>query len=334
MIIGMFLTSYDLVGFDSNLQPWQIPEDYFDFVVISDTHFYKGCIDPENNCYSIPLQIREQINNLSMRPEFVVNCGDLICNNSAETCDSIGLYNDGFEMPVYMVIGNHEADPDLSDTSWVDDENHVKPVQGLLPGSERWYHWTHENSVFVVVNNNNDASDFGYETSSPPYDSLHHYFSSQRDSVRKWLDEGGEEIKWKFVFGHRAYYGAESKVRRPNIHFSESYAETLRTGSNSFLRDLEAYEVDFMISGDQHAYCRTTHIFEDAVDEFGPIYMTVGGGGGDINRGIDTSLSRGVRKAFDDKHFYTIFKVRGNRIRAVTIDPESRQILDEFEVFQ
>jgi len=333
-VIGVLLAGTGPGSFESFYEPWLIPEDYFDFVVISDAHFYEGCLDPENHCYSIPLEIRRQINELPTRPDFVVNCGDMICNNRTATCDSLMSYIAGFDMPVYHVIGNHEADPDLTDTTWVNDDNHVQPIQEILPGARRWYHWTHANCTFVAVNNNNDSSDPGYDISSPPYDSLHHVKSSQRDSVRTWLSQGGEDVRWKFVFGHRAYYGAESQPRRPNVKFSSDYAETLRTGSNSFLRELEENDVDFMISGDQHAYCRTKPIFEDEVDDVGPIYMTVGGAGGDINRGMDITLSKGVRISFDDKHFYTIFKVRGHRIQAVTIDPETRQVLDEFEVFK
>ncbi len=216
----------------------------------------------------------------------------------------------------------------------MDDENHVWPIQSRLPGQRRWYRWEYESALFIVVSNNNDASDsLFYFTSSPPCDSLHHAQSSQRDSVRTWLESAGEHTVWKFVFGHRAYYGAESRVIRPNVYFSQDYAEKLRTGGTSFLRDLEAGSVDFMISGDQHAFTRTGRLKENRLSpDDGVIYLTLGGGGGKIERGLDISLSVGVEEAFDDSYFYTIFKVVADTVRVITVEPGTHRILDNCTV--
>ncbi len=82
--------------------------------MVSDLHFPFGC---EYGCYETPLLIRSEINQLPKPPAFVVLCGDLICSNREETCDSLDAFVAGFDMPVYMVIGNHEADPNIFDST-------------------------------------------------------------------------------------------------------------------------------------------------------------------------------------------------------------------------
>jgi hypothetical protein len=254
--------------------------------------------------------------------------------------------------PKVYGMGNHEADVGTDSSLvvfiWADSTNHYAPANWwepafgcdsttAIPDCRRWFS-THFGSppraALLVLNNNSDTNwdDTFYPYCLTPFDSLNTAGSAQRTWFNAEIDSLPASVEVVFVACHRTYYGVENLYNRPNIlyshaEFPDAPAETLRTGSVSFLRDVESiYDRKpnvkwvFMINGDQHCFAETVPIKKDKRnDKKGVVYLTVGISGARINRASPyPALSKippgALVFAFDDRWGSTRFDVLTDRV--------------------
>ena len=302
----------------------------FTFAVVSDTH--TG--GTKRTGGPVFRRIIEMLN--EEKPDLLVHCGDWIIGPSydragratADTFFSCLALLDS-SIAFYPVLGNHEGD-------------HIDYTysRSLFPLLERggWYSFDHGNAHFFVVENNSDAPDStlrGY-SSCKPNGGINTPGSPQREWLAADLAGRGDRPAWTFGFGHRTYYGAEQYSGRKNI-------VSARREADSFCRLVEDANVDIFFSGDQHCYTRTTPIRDGRVWEetdSSTVYLTVGGGGGRINRGVTAGIEFPALEGFPDgafvtgtrsAHFYLLCEVEGGTFHADVIDT-SGALVDSFTI--
>jgi predicted phosphodiesterase len=306
------------------------PGRAFSFAVVSDTH--TGATAHTGK--KVFARIIEQVN--EKKPDFLVHCGDWII---APTPDKLGEATaDTFmhllslldpEIAFYPVLGNHEGD--------YEDYAYARSFFPVL-GESGWYSFDHGGARFFVVENNSDAPDSdlpGYR-SCLPNGGINTPGSAQRAWLASVLRSRPPDTVWTFGFGHRSYYGAEQYAGRKNI-------ASARRGEGSFCRLIEEAGVDVFFNGDQHCYTRTTPIRDgEAAEgvENATVYLTVGGGGGRINRGRNVSLEFPVLEGLPrgayvtgtkSKHFFVHCTVRDRLFHADVIDT-SGALIDSFSI--
>lgn len=138
-----------------------LPEALFEFVVISDLHFFDTGLNKEVEFLSRRKQTKRALRALQMadalKPDFIIHLGDLI----QQYPESIGFHNamfsalkrlKNFKVKFYHVAGNHDVgdkpDPTMP-THYVTSEslnwyhNHICPS---------WYSFNYLNCHFVVLN--------------------------------------------------------------------------------------------------------------------------------------------------------------------------------------
>ncbi|MFN8176780.1 MAG: FlgD immunoglobulin-like domain containing protein [bacterium] len=263
-----------------------------------------------------------------------------------------------------FAMGNHEADPGWApggDFYWVDPQNKYAPANWMEPlfgcdsttaiqNCRRWYsvYLGEPPRVALLVTSSNSDSDFDDETygwCKVPFDSLNTQGSAQRRWLNAQIDSLPPSVDVVFVAGHRTFYGVENFWARPNIYRSYAYngqapAETLRTGAVSFLRDVESIysrqpnvKRVFMINGDQHCFAETVPIRHNVRDDaHGVVYLTVGIGGGCINRATPFPQLNAVPPhtlvaAFDDHWGSTRFEIARDRVEFTVFEAYTDSVL-------
>jgi hypothetical protein len=299
------------------------------FAVVSDTHI-RGRGETGNAVFS---RIARRIDEL--RPDFLVHCGDWIIGPTYDqgdegTADTLMRYIDLLDPSIafYPVLGNHEAD-------YVD-FTYARSFFPVL--KDGWYSFDRGPAHFFVVENNSDAPDSnlpGYEHCLPN-GGINTPGSPQRMWLEMDLASRPAGTLWTFGFGHRAYYGAEQYAGRKNI-------ESARRGEGSFCGLIEDARVDVFFNGDQHCYTRTTPIRGGRAwpeSDSSTVYLTVGGGGGRINRGENAGRPFPDLEDFPDgayvagtrsEHFFVHCTVDGRLFRADVIDT-SGAVIDSFTI--
>ncbi len=306
------------------------PGGSFTFAVISDTHT-GGTKTTGQQVYR---RILEMVN--EEKPDLLVHCGDWIIaptfdkagHATADTFLAITSMLDS-SIAFYPVLGNHEGDHE--------DFSYARSFYPVL-GDSGWYSFDHGNAHFFVVENNSDAPDsalMGYRHCLPNAG-----INTPGSRQRRWLESDLKgrrpETEWTFGFGHRSYYGAEEYAGRKNVYVA-------REGEGAFCPFIEDAGVDVFFNGDQHCYTRTTPIrhgrrWEES--DRSTVYLTVGGGGGRINRGgserfpfpfLDDFPEDAYVTGTKTRHFFLLCTVDGPRFHADVIDTSGARI-DSFTI--
>ncbi len=307
-------------------------EERFSFAVISDSHT-AGTLKTGTKVYA---RIIEHLN--ERKPDLLVHCGDWIVGPTYDrggrvsTADTFLTYTALLDSSIafYPVLGNHEGD--------YEDYDYAMGLFDVFSDENGWYSFDHKNAHFFIVENNSDASDStlrGYRFCKP-----NGKLNTPDSPQRTWLDQdlGSrlESTEWTFGFGHRSYYGAEDYAGRKNVFEG-------RTGEGAVCRVMENAGVDIFFNGDQHCYTRTTPIRDGQVwaeTDSSTVYLTCGGAGGRINRGVKKGLEFPVLKDLPEntyvagtktKHFFVYCTVAGNRFHADVIDT-SGALIDSFSI--
>ncbi|MFH1680759.1 MAG: metallophosphoesterase [Candidatus Eisenbacteria bacterium] len=306
------------------------PSGRFSFAVVSDTHTGTTAHTGKR----VFARLIEQINEKD--PDFLVHCGDWIISPTPDklgeaTADTflhyLSLLDPGIAF--YPVLGNHEGD--------YEDYTYARSFFAVL-GESGWYSFDHGSAHFFVVENNSDAPDSGLPgyRFCLPNGGINTPGSPQRNWLASDLANRLPETAWTFGFGHRAYYGAEQYAGRRNI-------ESARRGPGSFCGLVEDAGVDLFFSGDQHCYTRTAPIRGGeacAESESATVYLTVGGGGGRINRGVKVGIDFPALEGLPEgayaagtktRHFFVHCSVEDRLFHADVIDT-SGALIDSFSI--
>lgn len=215
----------------------------FAFAVISDTQFN-------------PV-VAGKLSKLAwaQRPSFLLHPGDLVdtgVNDSHWTQHFFpGMHELISRVPMYPVLGNHEQNA----------SNYYEYMS--LPDPEYYYEFPYGNAQFFMIDTNRNVG-----PDSEQY---------------KWLDDalGKSDATWKFVCHHHPPYSSDENDYGDLWKTNKSSRGDLRARQLSALYD--KHEVDVVWNGHIHSYERTWPVREGkAVADGGPIYMIVGGGGGNL----------------------------------------------------
>jgi len=179
-------------------------ENTFRFAVIADTHiiddFYTG--DEGQIYYSANrlLAVRDMFNALTPAIELVINAGDAAHNYPSTDYDfyfenytRFDRYKDitdGFNMPVYPCLGNHDYDIGTIDRGFTHDL--VKAKWGIDP----YYSVDYKGWKFIAANNFlGDTQDAG----SPNFNE---YFASFGEEQLMWLEAELQQGKPTILYFH------------------------------------------------------------------------------------------------------------------------------------
>lgn len=227
-------------------------DEAFSFVVVGDTR-----TDIEEH-----QAVVDQVISSVGYADLYFNTGDLV-----EHGDDGDQWSDFFDiestlmagMPLYPVAGNHD---DVEEESYYTQFFHLPDATS---GTENWYAFQHGNSLFVVVDTNED-----YVTGSEQYDWLE---ATLQDAV------DNPEIRHIFAFWHDPPYtsGAHGVFDYEDWYPARTYLAPL----------MATYGVDVVFNGHDHHYERSYTAVTDDVT-----YIVTGGGGapgapGDFVEGID-----------------------------------------------
>lgn len=123
-------------------------------------------------------------------------------------------------------------------------------------GSGNPAYWGREIGPVHVIAINAYASTFN---TSLQYQWLEYYLSNRINRAR---------TPWVVLMSHVPWYNSNS------IHWKEG--ELTRLAMESMVN---RYGVDIILSGHVHAYERTLNVFNEALDQCGPMYLVLGDGG-------------------------------------------------------
>lgn len=220
-----------------------LPGTPFAFAVISDTQFN-------------PV-VSGKLSELAwaQRPSFLLHPGDLVdtgTNDSHWTQHFFpGMRPLISRVPFYSVLGNHEQNA----------SNYYEYVS--VPSPEYYYDFAYGDAHFFMIDTNRNVG-----PGSEQY---------------RWLDEklASSDAQWKFACHHHPPYSSDEN------DYGDLWKQNKSTGGDPRARQLaELYEkhgVDVVWTGHIHSYERTWPVREgQAVAKDGPIYMIVGGGGGNL----------------------------------------------------
>lgn len=200
----------------------------------------------------------------SRDPAFHIIPGDIAYANGVPgTWEQYFETFEGFygETPLMTVPGNHEAEPGTGLLQYDRRLNDAMPTYdpGLnIEAKQRWYHFVYENALFMGLNTTADAcGDIGRgEEYIPLYDPRCEteagltYGEIQGEYISEtlaWADEQ-PHIDWKVVFFHGPLW-TTSPDHAPRRDLRK------RWGAH-----FDEYDVDLVLSGDNHVYERTRPI--------------------------------------------------------------------------
>jgi hypothetical protein len=348
------LTSFPCLAVAADLTI--VPDDQDEILlhVIADAQCPLVCPPPTPCCQNFDAII-EKLN--QEVPDLTMLNGDLvICSYEQTYLDQFLQRWNAIQGEKHFALGNHEADHDAY-FEWVDPNDHYVPAVTYeplfrwgTPDYRRWYsiHVGDPPRVALFILNNNSDSwmddDACYRFCGTPPDSLNQAVSSQRVWLNAEIDALPPTVQFVLICLHRTYYGVEDFLCRPNVEMSFcdrefAPAETLRTGAVSLLRDLESIPERsnvrrvIVASGDQHCFAITKPIRKNVRDDaHGIPYITLGGAGAPIQRSTvfpaPGKIPGGLLKhAFDDKHFWTEFRVFPDEVRFTVREAYSDSLL-------
>lgn len=284
----------------------------------------------------------------SLDPTFQLLVGDIAyANGHPSTWD---LYFDAFEdyfasTPFMTVPGNHEAEPGTGLTQYDRRLNDLMPVRDRLgvddtQRKQRWWEITYDNTLFLGLSTTTDAcGDVSRgEEFVPLYDPRCRYGGltygeAQERYARRALEAAANDpdVQWTVVFFHG-----------PLWTDSASHADR-RDLRKRWGMLFDEYDVDLVLSGDNHVYERTKPIHartdrsdygpDDAWDwgEYGTTFVTNGTGGTSHYAFADSEPAQFIARRTNDHFGVTELDVANERIRVryVTVDGD---VQDRFSI--
>ncbi len=231
----------------------------------------------------------------AQRPSFVLHSGDLVdtgTNDSHWTQHFFpGMQPLISRVPFYSVLGNHEQNA----------SNYYEYVS--VPAPEYYYEFRYGDAHFFMIDTNRNVG-----PDSEQY---------------RWLEEklASSDAKWKFASHHHPPYSSDEDDYGNLWKQNKSARGDLRARQLSPL--YEKYGVDIVWTGHIHSYERTWPVKEEAaVAKDGPIYMVVGGGGGNLE-------SPGPYRPFFQNqvrrtHHYVMVHINGPTLELRSYDLDDR----------
>jgi len=196
-------------------------QDEFSFVQMCDTQLGYGGYDHDVRTFTSAVR---QIN--SLKPDFVVICGDLINRTSDDRAfTDFNAIKAGFDMPCYCVAGNH----DVGNSPTVKLLDRYRNLVG-----KDYYSFEHKGHVFAVVNT--QLWKAPVEGESEKHDAW--FEKTLRDALAR-----GRPV---FVVGHYPLYLRE-------LDEAELYGNLPTKKRKELLALFDRYGVVAMLSG--HAHC-------------------------------------------------------------------------------
>ncbi len=128
----------------------------------------------------------------------------------------------------------------------------------------------------------------------------------------RWFEQElqASQDRWKFVAVHNPPYASRQSIGAPDL--------------SALLRLFDAYEVDMVFSGDAHFYERTVPIRGGKQDNRGTVYITTGGGGGELYPLMDQPL----RAAGESVHHAVFVEIVDDRLELEAVKAESSMTFD------
>lgn len=260
-----------------------LEETPFAFTVISDTQFN-------------PV-VAGKLSKLAwaQRPNFLLHPGDLVdtgVNDSHWTQHFFpGMHELISRVPIYPVLGNHEQNA----------SNYYEYMS--LPDPEYYYEFPYGNARFFMIDTNRNVG--------------------PKSEQYRWLDEalGKSNATWKFVCHHHPPYSSDENDYGDLWKTNKSSRGDLRARQLSELYD--KHDVDVVWNGHIHSYERTWPVREGkAVADGGPIYMIVGGGGGNLETPgpYRPFFQNQLRRA----HHYVMVHINGPKLELRSYDLDNR----------
>ncbi len=180
------------------------------------------------------------------KPAFVVNTGDMIAiPGDKQAWTRFWEMSKPITMPYFLVVGNHDAHPNMP----LSEKTYKEQVD--LPGNELYYSFTAGNSLFIVLDS---------------------FIDDQEKRIMgeqlKWLEAilANSTQKHKFVFLHHPLYTDPGKG-----HHSHDSIDKYPESRDRLAALFKKFGVDAVFSGHEHYYEKRI------VD--GITYVITGGGG-------------------------------------------------------
>jgi predicted phosphodiesterase len=234
------------------------------------------------------------------RPNFVVHAGDVVDWGPDKT-DWTGEFFPGGQammsrIPMFTVIGNHEADADYY-------------YQYLAnPAPEYRYTFRYGNAEFFMIDTNRDVTE-----GSDQYN---------------WLEQAlaKSTATWKFAVHHHPPYSSEKDDHGDT--FKE--ASSMGTHARNLVPLYDKYGVDFSLFGHTHVYERTWPLKNNRINQKeGTVYINSGGAGGGLETFAPTR--NWFTLELQEGHHYCMFNIFENTLIFKAVDHEGR-IFDSFQM--
>lgn len=226
-----------------------------------------GIADPDNPGQRANTDDPERVMEaaFAQEPAFQLLVGDISYSNGKPS--TWGLYFDTFEQyfaehPFMTVPGNHEAEPGTGLAQYDARLNDLMPTYDPLgvddlQHEQRWYDFQYGNTAFVGLSTTTDAcGDVGRgEEYVPLYDPRceldgQTFGEAQEQYLREALRraDADEDVTWKVVYFHGPFW-TDSPDHAPRRDLRKRWGKLL-----------DEYDVDLVLSGDNHVWERTKPI--------------------------------------------------------------------------
>jgi predicted phosphodiesterase len=231
----------------------------------------------------------------AQRPSFLLHPGDLVDTGTNDTHWTQhffpGMRPLISRVPFYPVLGNHEQNA----------SNYFEYVS--VPSPEYYYDFRYGDAHFFMIDTNRNV-----DPTSEQY---------------RWLDKalGESKATWKFACHHHPPYSSDEDDYGNLWKQNKSTRGDLRARELSTL--YEKHGIDIVWNGHIHSYERTWPVRENkAVSSEGPIYMIVGGGGGNLESPGPTRpfFQNQVRRS----HHYVMVHLNGETLELRSYDLDDR----------
>lgn len=266
-----------------------------------------GIFDPENPVQRVQDEDPEEVLTIadSTNSAFHLCVGDIsYANGHPSTWERyFSTFEDFYASTPFMTVpGNHEAEPGTGFTQYDRRLNDLMPIAdpGLpdIDAKQRWYDFQYENTIFIGLNTSADAcwdasrgeelvpiDDPSCQTEQLPVDIPESQERTLEEPAEDHLSgedqaryleetlqaaENNDDITWKIVYFHGPMW--TTSPDHPD-------RRDLRRVWGTYLHE---YNVDLVMSGDNHVWERTKPIGANgvkAVGETGTTFLTNGTGG-------------------------------------------------------
>ena len=241
----------------------------------------------------VPAEIADRLAESGV--DLAIHTGDVVYPAGAEADYDVEFFGPMSKWlrlgPVLPTMGNHDAMTDRGAPMLAD---FVMPKNDAT-GDSRFYAFHHGNALFVCLDV--ETSQFG--AGSPQYDWLERTLREATDT-------------WKFVYFHTPAYSSATSNRVARLILSPLF---------------ESYGVDVVFAGHEHLYERTVPIRDFVRTGRGVVYVTEGGGGGNLTSFHPEEYSAYVATRFS----YVVVDIAGPKLSLFAHDPAG-PVFDSMEI--